>query len=128
MKKIAIIDWDELKDRTPTHALVADVDLVIVRFDDEVSVMYGRCAHRGALMSDGFVKGDNLICGVHFWDYRLDTGVSEYNHSETLPKLRGLRHILSLTLEIPIRVSFRITPVPATNLTSNLFAGWQRKA
>jgi nitrite reductase/ring-hydroxylating ferredoxin subunit len=59
---------------------------VIVRFDDAVSVMYGRCAHRGALMSDGFVKGDNLICGVHFWDYRLDTGVSEYNHKETLPK------------------------------------------
>jgi len=48
--------------------------------------MYGRCAHRGALMSDGFVKGDNLICGVHFWDYRLDTGVSEYNHKEMLHK------------------------------------------
>ena len=89
MKKVAISNRDDLKDRTPAHALVADVDLVIVRFDDEVSVMYGRCAHRGALMSDGFVKGDNLICGVHFWDYRLDTGVSEYNHRETLPKFNS---------------------------------------
>ena len=89
MKKVAISNWDDLEDRTPAHALVADVDLVIVRFDDEVSVMYGRCAHRGALMSDGFVKGDNLICGVHFWDYRLDTGVSEYKHSETLPKFNS---------------------------------------
>jgi len=86
MNKIAIANWEEIEDRTPVHALVGDVDLVIVRFDNEVSVMYGRCAHRGALMSDGFVKGDNLICGVHFWDYRLDTGVSEYNHRETLPK------------------------------------------
>ncbi|MDH3351689.1 MAG: glutamate synthase-related protein [Gammaproteobacteria bacterium] len=86
MNKVAIANWDDLQDREPAHALVGDVDLVVVRFDDAVSVMYGRCAHRGALMADGFVKGDNLICGVHFWDYRLDTGVSEYKHSETLPK------------------------------------------
>jgi len=89
MNKISIANWEEIGDRTPVHAIVGDVDLVIVRFDDDVSVMYGRCAHRGALMSDGFVKGDNLICGVHFWDYRLDTGVSEYNHRETLPKFRS---------------------------------------
>jgi len=86
MNKIAIARLEEIEDRQPVHALVGDVDLVIVRFDDDISVMYGRCAHRGALMSDGFVQGDNLICGVHFWDYRLDTGVSEYKHSETLPK------------------------------------------
>ena len=85
MKKIGIASWNELQDRTPTPALVADVDLVIVRFDDAVSVLYGRCAHRGALMADGHVDGDNLICGLHGWDYRLDTGISEYNNSETLP-------------------------------------------
>ena len=89
MKKIAIKKWDELEDRTPVHALVADIDLVIVRFDDTVTVLYGRCAHRGALMADGHVDGDNLICGVHGWDYRLDTGVSEYKNSETLPKFNA---------------------------------------
>ena len=86
MNKISIAVWDELQDRVPAHAIVANVDLVIVRFDDAVSVLYGRCAHRAALMSDGHVEGDNLICGVHGWDYRVDTGVSEYNNSETLPK------------------------------------------
>ncbi len=86
MKKIAIKQWDDLADREPEYALVANVDLVVVRYDDAVSVLYGRCAHRGALMADGHVDGDNLICGVHDWDYRLDTGVSEYDNSETLPK------------------------------------------
>ncbi len=86
MNKISIAVWDELEDRIPAHAIVANVDLVIVRFDDSVSVLYGRCAHRAALMSDGHVEGDNLICGVHGWDYRVDTGISEYNNSETLPK------------------------------------------
>ena len=86
MKALTIHTLDELEDRVPAHALVADVDLVVIRYDDEVSVLYGRCAHRGALMADGHVDGDNLICGVHGWDYRLDTGISEYNNTETLPK------------------------------------------
>ncbi|MEO0914200.1 MAG: glutamate synthase-related protein, partial [Pseudomonadota bacterium] len=57
--------------------------------DDEVSVFYGRCLHRGALMADGHVRGRNLICGVHDWDYRLDTGVSEYANDEKLPKFKA---------------------------------------
>ena len=89
MRKISIAKWDELQDRVPAYALVAGVDLVLVRKDDLLSVLYGRCAHRGALMADGHVDGDNLICGVHGWDYRIDTGVSEYNNSETLPKFNG---------------------------------------
>jgi len=89
MKKLAIKKWDELEDRNPAHAIVADVDLVVVRFDDAVSVLYGRCAHRGALMADGSVDGANLICGVHGWDYRLDTGISQYNNKETLPKFNS---------------------------------------
>lgn len=86
MKKISVAKLEALNDRTPHHALVGEVDLVVVRFDDEVSVFYGRCLHRGALMSDGFVEGNNLICGVHYWDYRLDSGTSEYNNKEVLPK------------------------------------------
>ena len=39
MKKIALMKWDELDDRKPTYALVAGVDLVIVRFDDDVRVL-----------------------------------------------------------------------------------------
>jgi len=89
MKKLSIKKWDKLEDRIPVHALVADVDLVVIRFDDSVSVLYGRCAHRGALMSDGMVQGANLICGLHGWDYRLDTGISQYNNKEVLPKFNA---------------------------------------
>ncbi|MCA9694359.1 MAG: Rieske (2Fe-2S) protein, partial [Myxococcales bacterium] len=81
-----VATWSELADRAPAYALVREVDLVVIRYDDEVSVLYGRCAHRRALMADGHVVGDNLICGVHNWDYRLDTGVSEYNNEEALHK------------------------------------------
>ena len=86
MQPAAVAKLSQLPDRSPAYALIGEVDLVVVRFDDEVSVFYGRCLHRGALMSDGFVRGDNLICGVHDWDYRLDSGVSEYANDEKLPK------------------------------------------
>ena len=84
MRRTRVAVWTALRDRTPTYALVAGVDLVVVRHGDEASVLYGRCLHRGALMADGHVEGHNLICGVHGWDYRLDTGVSEYANSEVL--------------------------------------------
>ena len=83
MKKAAIFKTKDLADRKPEYALVGEVDLVVVRFDDEISVFYGRCLHRGALMSDGYVRGNDLICGVHDWDYRLDTGVSAYANEES---------------------------------------------
>ena len=86
MNKTSIAKLDDLKDRKPAYGLVGEVDLVIVKFDDDVSVFYGHCLHRGALMADGFVSGHNLMCGVHYWDYRLDSGVSEYANDEKLPK------------------------------------------
>lgn len=89
MKKTAIARWDELKDREPAYALVENVDLVIVRYGSQVSVMYGRCLHRGALLADGHVDGENLVCGVHGWDFRFDSGISSYNAAERLKKFEA---------------------------------------
>ena len=89
MNSASVAKLSELKDRKPAYALVGEVDLVVVRFDEEISVFYGRCLHRGALMADGFVSGNNLMCGVHYWDYRLDSGVSEYANNEALQKFNS---------------------------------------
>jgi glutamate synthase domain-containing protein 2 len=86
MRKLKILKWSELQDRTPTYALVGNVDLVVVRYDDDVSVLYGRCLHRGALLADGSIQGENLICGVHQWDFQFSSGVSSYNNAERLQK------------------------------------------
>jgi glutamate synthase domain-containing protein 2/nitrite reductase/ring-hydroxylating ferredoxin subunit len=86
MHRLAIKKLDELEDRNPAHALVAGVDLVVIRHDESVEVFYGRCHHRGALLADGRIEGPNLICGLHGWDYRLDTGISEYHNEEKLQK------------------------------------------
>lgn len=89
MKKMALIPLAELEDRQPVHRVVANVDLMVTLFDGSVSVLYGRCLHRGALLADGSVEGDNVICGLHGWDYRLDSGVSEFNNDERLEKFQS---------------------------------------
>ncbi|MES9833791.1 MAG: glutamate synthase-related protein [Candidatus Thiodiazotropha sp. DIVDIV] len=91
MKKIAILSWSELEPLTPTYAIAADVDLVVIRWRDvdEVSVLYGRCAHRGALMADGRIQGEDLICGLHDWDYGYKTGISSYNPAEKLHRFES---------------------------------------
>ncbi len=86
MQPLQIVSWDELVDREPYGALVGNVDVVVVRYDDEVSVLYGRCLHRGALLADAQIVGDDLVCGVHNWDYRFRTGVSAYKNDEVLEK------------------------------------------
>ncbi|MCF8238801.1 MAG: Rieske 2Fe-2S domain-containing protein [Saprospiraceae bacterium] len=89
MKKIVLAKLQDLKEKVPFHSQINGLDLVIIRYGEEVSVLYGRCLHRGALMADGHVDGHNLICGVHGWDYRYDTGVSEYNNDEALHKFKA---------------------------------------
>lgn len=86
MRKERVVEWSELEDRKPFALLVQNVDLVVVRYDNKVSVLYGRCLHRGAMLADGSIKGNNLVCGVHSWDFRFDTGVSEYDNKEKLEK------------------------------------------
>ena len=83
---VKLIALSQLKDRIPAHAEIKGLDLVVVIYDEKISVLYGRCLHRGALLADGHIEGSNLICGLHGWDYRFDTGVSEYNNEEALHK------------------------------------------
>ncbi len=89
MKEIKLCEFNSLEEKEPSHQLINGLDLVLIRYGEEVSVLYGRCLHRGALLGDGHIEGDNLICGVHGWDFRYDTGVSEYDNSEALNKFKS---------------------------------------
>jgi glutamate synthase domain-containing protein 2/nitrite reductase/ring-hydroxylating ferredoxin subunit len=83
---VRIATWSEIPEREPIGAMVEGIDLVIIRRGDEHSVLYGRCLHRGALLADGHIVGDDLLCGLHGWDYRIDSGVSAYNNEEALER------------------------------------------
>ncbi len=75
-RKTRVAAFSDLEDGEPAYALVAGVDLVVVRAGSNVSVFYGRCLHRGVLLADGQVDGGRLVCGVHGWSYDLKTGLT----------------------------------------------------
>ncbi len=82
--------WSDIADREPFGVNIEGLDLVVIRRGDDHSVLYGRCLHRGALLADGTVRGDDIICGLHGWDYRIDSGVSAYANSEVLEKFPSM--------------------------------------
>ena len=90
MNSVKVATWSDVPERTPVGATVEGIDVVIIRRGAEHSVLYGRCLHRGALLADGRIEGDDLLCGLHGWDYRIDTGVSAYNNSEVLQKFTSM--------------------------------------
>lgn len=80
--------FSSLQEKVMVHKLIQNLDLIIIKYNKNISVFYGRCLHRGALLSDGSIQGNNIICGLHNWDYRYDSGVSEYNNNEKLYKFK----------------------------------------
>ncbi|MDH3215338.1 MAG: glutamate synthase-related protein [Candidatus Krumholzibacteria bacterium] len=75
--RVKIADLKELADREPAHARVGDVDLVVIKVGPDIHVFEGRCRHQGALMSDGSVDGEQLVCGLHGWTYDVRTGANQ---------------------------------------------------
>lgn len=86
MKKISILDWSQLEPLVPCYVLITHVDLVVIRWQNEkeVSVLYGRCLHQGALLDDGYIDGDNIVCRLHGWDFNYKTGTGSFNSSKRL--------------------------------------------
>ncbi len=90
MNLVRIATWADVPDGMPMATSTEGVDLVVIRRGDEHSVLHGRCLHRGALLADGEIRGDDLICGLHGWDYRIESGVSAYNNDEVLAKFTSV--------------------------------------
>jgi glutamate synthase domain-containing protein 2/nitrite reductase/ring-hydroxylating ferredoxin subunit len=81
---LVVVRWEDLVDRRPHGVVLRGEDLVVVRLGDRHSVLTGRCLHRGARLADGAVAGDDLVCSLHGWDYRIDTGISSYDSNQCL--------------------------------------------
>lgn len=58
----------------PLAILVAETDLVLVRTSAGLKIFESRCPHQGALLSEGEVKDDLLICRNHRWTFDCESG------------------------------------------------------
>ena len=53
---------------------VAGQDVVLVRNLGRVYALRNRCAHQGGKLSDGHLNGDQIVCPLHGWCFRLGDG------------------------------------------------------
>ncbi len=86
---VKVATWSALGERSPVGAVVDGVELVVIRHGDAVSVLEGRCPHRAALLAQGQVEGQHLVCQEHGWDFRLDDGKSSCVPGEGLCVFRA---------------------------------------
>lgn len=57
------------------HAVSADsFDVVLVRTSTGLRAYQGRCPHQGALLGEGEIDGDVLVCRNHGWRFTVETG------------------------------------------------------
>lgn len=93
MQAHSLISWSSLKPLQPAYALAVNVDLMVLRLEDDdaeqVVVMYGRCQHRGALMADAHIQGDKIVCGLHGSHYIYKTGINPRYLNKNLQKFKA---------------------------------------
>jgi cytochrome P450/nitrite reductase/ring-hydroxylating ferredoxin subunit len=74
---IRVANLDELHGDGP-HALSAmGFDVVVVRTPAGLRAFEGRCPHQGALLGEGELDGDTLVCRNHRWRFSVESGQRE---------------------------------------------------
>ena len=66
---------DELRGDGPFALSVDGLDLVVVRSEAGYRAYQGRCPHQGALLGEGEMDGDALVCRNHRWRFDSATGM-----------------------------------------------------
>ena len=65
----------DLEDGEIRPVVVAGREMILYRDGDAHYAAQRRCLHQGADLAEGIIAGGELICPVHAWRYRADTGV-----------------------------------------------------
>ena len=81
MQKVKVADWNALEDRQPAYALVANVDLVVVRFDDDAAQRADTSALRGG--------NDEVVPG------KIKLGARQAKDLHGNPELEGAEAVVS---------------------------------
>ncbi|MBV9289572.1 MAG: cytochrome P450 [Hyphomicrobiales bacterium] len=71
---VRIASVSELVGRGPFALSAEAVDLVVLRADQGWRAFEGRCPHQGALLGEGELEGDALVCRNHRWRFSVASG------------------------------------------------------
>ena len=72
--RVRVARADALSGPGPHTASANGLDLVMVRTAAGLRAFQGRCPHQGALLGEGELEGDTLVCRNHRWRFRIEDG------------------------------------------------------
>jgi cytochrome P450/nitrite reductase/ring-hydroxylating ferredoxin subunit len=110
---------EDLREDGPHALSAAGVDLVAVRTNGELRVFEGRCPHQGALLGEGELEGNALVCRNHRWRFDRITGqrIGEPQCLRTCPsRVEGdelLVDIASLAAKRDVRAKRTVADLPS---------------
>ncbi|MBZ0200132.1 MAG: nitrite reductase (NAD(P)H) small subunit [Ignavibacteriaceae bacterium] len=65
----------ELKEKSGKRFLVDDVDIAVYKVEKKIYALGNICPHRhSALIYDGFIEDDCVVCPLHGWKFNLKDG------------------------------------------------------
>lgn len=70
----AVAQLADLNGDGPFAVSADGLDLVVVRTRDGFKAYQGRCPHQGALLGEGELDGDTLVCRNHRWRFESASG------------------------------------------------------
>ena len=80
---VRVTTLDNIPLREGRAVTIADHEIAIFNLGDRFLATENRCPHRGGPLCDGIVTGTAVVCPLHAWKVRLDTGAVERPSAQT---------------------------------------------
>jgi nitrite reductase (NADH) small subunit len=74
---IRVTPCESIPLREGRAVLLGGREIAIFNLGDRFLATDNECPHQGGPLCDGIVAGDTVVCPLHAWKVRLDTGVVE---------------------------------------------------
>lgn len=74
---VRLASLSQLQAEGPYALSANELDVVLVRTPAGLRAFEGRCPHRGALLAEGELEGDWLVCRNHGWRFSTESGKRE---------------------------------------------------
>ncbi len=71
---VRVVSLADLTGPGPFPVSASGVDVALVRTETAWRAFDGRCPHQGALLGEGEIDGDKLVCRNHRWCFSIDSG------------------------------------------------------
>jgi nitrite reductase/ring-hydroxylating ferredoxin subunit len=74
MSYVPVCKSDEIEERSMKKFNVGHIEVLVGRIQGKVFACNNSCPHRGASLVKGELKGNNVVCWMHGYEYDVFTG------------------------------------------------------